>query len=175
MKMSQNTFCFHSSIIKSLTFFVLITSFSNCLSTEADKKNRKIIHTQAELLEAIKGLDTTYSPVGKQIYLVLPNQGCEGCISVAENFVIQHYKTDQHIKYIFTKIVSKKLLRIKLSDSVMYSSQVILDSTNLIKYPEFNKTIYPMIVYIENNTINHLNYQSPEDDGIMKMEAYMKK
>lgn len=98
--------------------------------------------------------------------MIIPNQGCEGCISTAEDFVKRHYAASQDLKYIFTRAQSLKLLRIKLGSEVMNSSKVLVDSGNVIRYPEKEKDIYPMIVTMKDGKIAGIRYQSPEEDGL---------
>jgi hypothetical protein len=117
-----------------------------------------------ELLQALQTIDEQLLPTGH--YVIIPNQGCEGCISTAEDFVKRHYAASQDVKYIFTRAQSLKLLRIKLGSEVMSSSKVLVDSGNVIRYPEKGKDIYPMIVTMKDGKIAGVKYQSPEEDGL---------
>ncbi|HEY1167160.1 MAG TPA: hypothetical protein VGE90_18425 [Chitinophaga sp.] len=117
-----------------------------------------------ELLHALRTVDGHLLPTGH--YVIIPNQGCEGCISTAEDFVKRHYTSAQNVKYIFTRAQSLKLLRIKLGAEVMSSSKVLVDSGNVIRYPEKEKDIYPMIVTMKDGEITEVKYQSPEEDGL---------
>jgi hypothetical protein len=115
----------------------------------------------------IAALDANKPDVGS--YVIIPNQGCEGCISTAEAFVKKHINSPDGIKYIFTRIQSVKLLRIKLGDSVVFSKKVLLDTTNMIEYPDKEKEIYPMIVVLSGQKVLKVMYQSPDDDGFKLM------
>lgn len=117
-----------------------------------------------ELLQALRTVDG--HPLTTGHYVIIPNQGCEGCISTAEDFVKRHYTSSADVKYIFTRAQSLKLLRIKLGSEVMGSSKVLVDSANVIRYPEKEKDIYPMIVTIKDADIVGIKYQSPEEDGL---------
>lgn len=117
-----------------------------------------------ELLRALRTVDSHLLPTGH--YVIIPNQGCEGCISTAEDFVKRHYASSLDVKYIFTRAQSLKLLRIKLGSEVMSSSKVLVDSSNVIRYPEKEKDIYPMIVTMKDGKIVKVLYQSPEEDGL---------
>ena len=120
-----------------------------------------------QLAGTIKTIDQQELAVGN--YVVIPNQGCEGCISTAEDFVKKHYASNDHIRYIFTRIQAVKLLRIKLGSEVMNSSKVLLDTANVIVYPDKTKAIYPMIVKISEGRITGITYQSPESDGLEEL------
>ncbi|NSL85212.1 hypothetical protein ECE50_000090 [Chitinophaga sp. Mgbs1] len=98
-------------------------------------------------------------------YVIIPNQGCEGCISTAESFVKNHISSAADIRYVFTRIQSVKLLKIKLGATVMASDKVLLDTANTIPYPDKQKEIYPMIVRVKNHKVTEITYQSPESDG----------
>ena len=118
----------------------------------------------ADLLHAIQTVDNKLLPSGH--YVIIPNQGCEGCISTAEDFVKRHYASSQDVKYIFTRVQSVKLLRIKLGREVMGSNKILVDSGNVIRYPEKEKDIYPMIVTMKDGMIARIAYQRPEEDGL---------
>lgn len=117
-----------------------------------------------ELLSALRTVDGHLLKTGH--YVIIPNQGCEGCISTAEDFVKRHYASSENVKYIFTRAQSLKLLRIKLGSEVMSSSKVLVDSNNVIRYPEDGKDIYPMILTMKDGEITKVMYQSPEEDGL---------
>jgi hypothetical protein len=116
------------------------------------------------LRKAIDALDAHQLTTGS--YVIIPNQGCEGCISTAEAFVKKHVDRSDNIRYIFTRIASVKLLRIKLGSHVMSSSKILLDTTDMIEYPDKGKQIYPMIVTLKDHEIDKVTYQSPDDDGL---------
>lgn len=121
----------------------------------------------AGLREAVYALDGNKLSTGS--YLIIPNQGCEGCISSAEAFVRNNFKTSDNIRYIFTRIQSVKLLKIKLGSDVMASNKVLLDTANIIAYPDKKNEIYPMIITMRNNEINAISYQSPAADGLAEL------
>lgn len=140
---------YRSKLPYSLLFFLLLFS---CKQQHAD------------LLHALRTVDKPLLPSGH--YVIIPNQGCEGCISTAEDFVKRHYASSQDVKYIFTRVQSLKLLRIKLGSDVMGSSKILVDSGNVIRYPEKEKDIYPMIVTMKEGEIARIAYQRPEEDGL---------
>lgn len=118
----------------------------------------------ANLNRAIAALDKHQLSTGS--YVIIPNQGCEGCISTAEAFVKNNIAKSDSIRYIFTRIQSVKLLRIKLGSNVISSSKVLLDTANMIEYPDKGKEIYPMIVTVKDHQISRIAYQSPDDEGL---------
>lgn len=118
----------------------------------------------AGLHRAIAALDKRQLSTGS--YVIIPNQGCEGCISTAEAFVKNNIGKSDSIRYIFTRIQSAKLLRIKLGSNVISSSKVLLDTANMIEYPDKGKEIYPMIVTVKDHQIRRIAYQSPDNEGL---------
>jgi hypothetical protein len=118
----------------------------------------------AKLRQAINALDADQLATGS--YVIIPNQGCEGCISTAEAFVKDNINTSDSTRYIFTRIQSVKLLKIKLGNNVMSSSKVLLDTADMIEYPDKEKAIYPMIITVKDHQIDKISYQSPDDDGL---------
>lgn len=116
------------------------------------------------LRKNIAALDSNMLSTGS--YVIIPNQGCEGCISQAEDFVKKHITGTDNIRYIFTRIQSTKLLKIKLGSDIMRSRKILLDTANIIEYPDKKNDIYPMIVTVSDHKITHVTYQSPTDGGL---------
>jgi hypothetical protein len=58
--------------------------------------------------------------------VILPSQGCGGCISEVENFLIHNSKEYDDVKFILTNIYSKKNLIQRLGDSICNSSRVYI-------------------------------------------------
>lgn len=110
------------------------------------------------LYRNIQALDNKMFSTGT--YVIIPNQGCEGCISQAEAFVKKNIKEKDNTRYIFTRIQSIKLLKIKLGNDIVNSSKVLLDTANIIQYPDKKKEIYPMTVNLSDNKISKVAYQN---------------
>lgn len=119
------------------------------------------------LYKSITALDKNIFQEGK--YVIIPNQGCEGCISYAESFVKKHIDDTTDIRYIFTKIQSVKLLRIKLGSTIIANNKILLDTNNIIIYPEKKNEIYPMVAYIREGHIQRIKYQNPEENGLQEL------
>lgn len=92
--------------------------------------------------------------------LVVPDAGCNGCISEAEKFVVQNCKTLKNVLFVFTNIKSKKQLKLRVGDSVYYHPMVIIDTIN--KYADnSSNNIYPKIFYLQKGNVEKVEYQSP--------------
>jgi thioredoxin-related protein len=96
----------------------------------------------------------------KGIYLIIPNAGCGGCISDAEN-VFSQYNHKKELKAIFTAFTSKKGLKIHLAE-LFYNQNVIVDDDNLVSKKQL-LTIYPVALWVENGKVTQLKYFSPEE------------
>lgn len=126
------------------------------------------------LQDQISKIDSHAKRQSRKIYLVLPNQGCEGCISTVEDFAIKNYR-NKNLAFIFTRVNSRKLLRIKLTDKVLKQPNVFIDLNNIISYPKSDMQIYPMIVFTENGKVTNVDYESPTTGGIGTLRMYAQK
>lgn len=95
--------------------------------------------------------------------VIIPNQGCAGCISYMEDFYI-HNNENPSIAFVFTNITSLKILKmkIKINDSSTYLD---IDNRIMDYYPE-NKKLYPCIIELNDGKIKSVHYQSPQEDGL---------
>ena len=99
--------------------------------------------------------------------VIIPNQGCAGCISESEGFLKMYYSELDSVKFILTKIVSKKILKQKIGDSIFYSPNVFIDSLNKFTPPFFyEKFIYPSIIHLNQGLITHIELQAPDLVGL---------
>ncbi|MDP1812501.1 MAG: hypothetical protein Q8K66_13965 [Sediminibacterium sp.] len=109
------------------------------------------------------------------VYAVIPNQGCEGCISDAEGYVVEHALFDSdRVIFIFTQIQSLKVLKYKLGSKTSSLPNVKMDVTNSIFFPTTEKQIYPMFVYAIDNSIVKIDYQSPQSNGLINLSNFIK-
>jgi hypothetical protein len=80
----------------------------------------------------------------KVIYII-PNGGCDGCITTAESFVLENAKEYQEsLLIIFTGFTSLKSLKLKLSP-IIDNPNVILDQEDFF-YRGKLMSIYPTII-----------------------------
>jgi hypothetical protein len=108
--------------------------------------------------------------------VILPNQGCGGCISEVENFLLHNSKKYDNVKFVLTKIASKKILKQKLGDFIYYSSNVYIDNENFFVSTSFNESIYPAILYIKNGKIKDVKYQNPDNpDAMLELSNWLLK
>ena len=62
-----------------------------------------------------------------QYIMLIPNSGCTGCISEAEYF-FKEYKYNDKIIFIFTHVISKKDLRIRMGKENLQRKNVLIDN-----------------------------------------------
>ena len=106
--------------------------------------------------------------------IIIPNSGCEGCISNAERFVIDNFEKSDDVKYVFTEINSVKILKLKLG-KISTNSNVIIDENNSLNYASNAKNaFYPSILFIKDNKISDVRYISPkEPNSLSELEKYL--
>ena len=88
------------------------------------------------------------------VIVVIPGEGCGGCISNATSFMYE--KVDEAgIKVVFTGVEDKKLLALQLGDDFLARDNVYLDSDNLFMHQEL-KSIYPRILTTKNGSVDEV-------------------
>lgn len=88
-----------------------------------------------------KNIDLThYSHI-----VVIPELGCGGCISEAENFFREN--VGQNIFFIFTKISSMKEIRLRLGEMINQKN-VLIDKKRLYMAEKEEMNVYPIIIDI---------------------------
>lgn len=117
--------------------------------------------------------EATPSPL---VYVILPNTGCGGCISSAEQLLVEYVKNATPVKFILTNITSYKVAKATLGESIITSPLVYADKTNILynKLPDLHQ-IYPIIFYINNKeNPSHFEYVNPDNpDAIPNLRKYI--
>jgi hypothetical protein len=150
-------------------YFVSVV-ISLLLSQSCTEKSYDIFLTQKVENHFSNELINLYAVV------ILPNQGCGGCISEVENFLLHNSEKYTNIKYVLTKIVSKKILKQKLGDSIYYSPNVYIDNENFFASTSFRESIYPAILYLKNGKIKNIKYQNPDNpEAMLELSDWLSK
>ena len=122
-----------------ITIFILFLPLLYC-------KKKEILNA-SNLIELLKSNEQHYKAINNII--IIPGSGCQGCISNAENMVLKNAQgADKEIKYLFTNIISFKLLKLRL-DSLKNDDNIIYDLQNSLKYT----SIYPCIIFLKDGKI----------------------
>lgn len=95
-------------------------------------------------------LDTTV--VDYKYVMLIPNSGCTGCISDAEYF-FKEYNDKSEILFIFTHIISKKDLRIRVEKENLQRKNVLIDIENRFYFEQFQESIYPIVAVIKDKEV----------------------
>lgn len=93
--------------------------------------------------------------------IIIPNQGCGGCITYAEDFYSNN-KCRNDIFFVFTNIVSLKVLFL---DIEIRTENTLLDINNkFIEILPNDKIIYPIVLFIDNGKVKKIEFQSPDNN-----------
>jgi hypothetical protein len=148
--------------MKILSFIISVLIFISC-STKEYKSNKKIL----------KVVDNYTIEIGikKPPYLViLPNQGCIGCITVAEDFLMRNAQHTNCI-FILTSVMSLKLLKNKLGEEILCLPNVYIDSCNYIGN-NIPQLIYPIVIFHDKPT-PEIYFQKPESSAFRILRSRM--
>jgi len=97
--------------------------------------------------------------------VIIPQAGCSGCVSTAEEFTRQNINNSQ-ILFIFTKIVSEKELRAKLKIDTEPPSNCYFDVDNKYSFPVgCEGSEYPLLVYFSKGKEMEVESASPLNPG----------
>lgn len=81
--------------------------------------------------------------------ILIPNEGCGGCISEATTFFIDNFdKYENELLLIFTNVKDVKQLKIIVGKEFLERKNVIIDSNNSFIHSKVS-SIYPQILKIE--------------------------
>lgn len=97
-------------------------------------------------------------------FAIIPQGGCEGCISTAESFTIDHAKNNPDIRFIYTEVNSNKLLKNRLGKAYFYEN-VYIDNHRSFANLRGDYSIYPMILYLDKGKIDHIVFQNPQNEN----------
>ncbi len=130
------------SSFSNIGFIVLFTLFLvACSSSLEDVYSERLTDFQKQLNVKIQ---TKY-------ILIIPNQGCGGCINSAVVFAKENLNKYE-ISVIFTEVYDAKLLRLKIGKSFLVKSNVFVDKDNIFSNSK-TSTAYPKILKLSNNEV----------------------
>ena len=140
---------------KQLVYFFL---FLSGIYSRKSEKDSKIEVLSKSVLHLIENKGDCFNRV-----IVIPNAGCNGCITFAESFYKKNYKRED-LFFVFTNIISLKLLKLKLNINITKQPNVFVDANNI--FSQYNGAIYPVsILYnCEDQEINSIKFQEPGND-----------
>ncbi len=98
------------------------------------------------------------------IVLIIPNAGCQGCISTLEQFVLDRNGQLGGLLVVFTNYSSTKALRVRFSSKILDGPNVYLDSSDAFGQGKLS-SLYPVILYLEGGKLERYEYVSPQNPG----------
>ena len=93
-------------------------------------------------------------------YVIIPNAGCPGCLSSAEDLVLK-FKGSSCVKFVFIEVTSLKQLKIKLGHDILTYPNILLDNNGFASELDLH-TFYPLIFYPKINLLHEISPKNPE-------------
>jgi hypothetical protein len=119
-------------------------------------------------------------PKDSSIYVIIPRAGCGGCITSAENYMLNYFKDStitrdrDKIEFILTNFDSEKILRARFG-AAMSNPQIILDKNNYFSLNLSLKSIYPLVLFFDKKgDLAFVKKVSPNEDGLAKLSQELK-
>lgn len=100
--------------------------------------------------------------------ILLPREGCEGCISDASRMAIDLLAERNDIAIIFTVVNDMKLLKRQFDNSLLKSELVSIDTQNLFSDDRVT-SIYPQIAYLKHGKCYKVEDFGNESEEFMKL------
>ena len=109
---------------------------------------------------ALSGFDNL---LDKPYLMIIPRIGCMGCISAAEQFMLEAYRPyrDQ-LNILLSDISSYKTARVRFGSAFMDAANVFVDRESVFNEGEFEST-YPLILKLDKREVIEVNLVSPEN------------
>lgn len=124
-----------------LFLFLLIGIFSSCASHQDN--------LQAFLNKQLRKHYT--SIVSDYRYIaIIPRKGCHACTMQADAFFKEHRK-DERCLFVFTNLVSEKLLKIEVGYENFSGKNILIDRENHLYNPEYTDSEYPLLLIRKEN------------------------
>lgn len=79
--------------------------------------------------------------------IVIPGEGCPGCITDAADFALRNIDSMPRTMVVFTRIMDKKLLRTKFKKEFLFHQRVCIDSSNLLDRSDLLNS-YPVVLFL---------------------------
>lgn len=109
---------------------------------------------EVELANSIKSLDNRLLNDNKSV-VIIPGEGCGGCISNATAQVIDHIDS-LNVNVIFTGVGDAKLLKLEIGEEFLDRPDVFFDAESILMETHI-ASIYPRIVSVKRKKIESIN------------------
>lgn len=146
----------------SIIFAIIFTSaISSCIKSPQETLDDINIRLKQDFTES--RLDSL------SFIVIIPEEGCGGCITIAEDFY-NNFSSKDDILFIFTNVLSVKTLLYKIT---VNDNNTIIDRNNeYISIIPTGKRIYPFILAMRDGQARAMISQSPGGRGFMEVEQY---
>ena len=95
-----------------------------------------------------------------EYYIIIPNAGCPGCITNAEDFLVKNLNSSKYF-FIITNYSSKKALLQKFNRDILNSKNIVLDTTNIYFASRYKESNYPISILLEGNMVKKITIGTP--------------
>lgn len=85
--------------------------------------------------------------------LVIPGEGCPGCISDAADFATQKIDSMKNVMVIFTRVLDRKLLKLKFPNRFLTHERVRIDTDNVLSQTNLLGA-YPVVFYLKDGSFD---------------------
>lgn len=153
-----------SASIKILVLIIAIFSISSCTESESYSECIKKMNAY------ISGNEDSVQFRDIKYIVIIPEQGCSGCLSVAEAFY-KDYSSREDILFVFSNVMSYKMLHNKLK---INACNTIIDSSNtyLSMLPRKNR-MYPNVIMMKEGYASAMVSQSTKEFGLRALRRYL--
>lgn len=136
---------FYIAIIGCL--FLLISVLPSC--------NRKPAYPQ-QIQVALESVMPNYEAEYDSIYII-PRRGCQSCTVTADK-IVKHHINDTRSLFIFTDLLSRKVLRIEYGSANINRSNVFVDSEKQFRPQGYEEAAYPVLLIVQADGTLKFNY-----------------
>lgn len=151
--------------MKKLFIFIIFISLYSCSDVKSYSESLNKINV---FLSENDGVTQLVKDV--KYMIIIPEQGCSGCVSVAEAFY-RDYSLRDDIMFVFCNVMSYKMLHSKLN---INNENTIVDSSNiyLSMLPRGNR-IYPNVIIMKEGKATALVSQSTKEFGLRSLRHHL--
>jgi len=148
-----------------IMFWGSILIFSSCKQAppkESHIQTASAVKNQSLYLKAIQANNIQTNAI-----VVVPREGCGGCISEACGFLVRNQnKLGSNVSIVFTGVDDEKLLKKQVGNTFISDNHVKIDMDNYFLAPVIASS-YPMIILLNSNrtnvqSINQFNISDPK-------------
>lgn len=93
--------------------------------------------------------------------IIIPNEGCGGCISHATNYLLTNREFLKNVAIIFTGIDDKKIFKKITPLEFLEMKEVFIDEVDALMKPAI-RSVYPRVIYLEKGQAVDIQIFSPQ-------------